>query len=108
VSLRIRERPKKLGRRTVPFAPPELIYQGSPRDAAAHCGYHQLKFKDGFQMANASKPNGAVRVVIFVDLVAPNDPIPSSPGSTWAGGRGTCGRSREVRARCNTRCRRCR
>jgi hypothetical protein len=86
VSLGIKERPKKLGKRTVPFAPPYLHYQGAPAKAGPNSGYHQLCFAEGFSFINKSKPNGAVRVELFVDLVAQGDPIPQFPGQ-YLGGR---------------------
>jgi hypothetical protein len=86
VSLGIKERPKKLGKRTVPFAPPYLHYQGAPAKAGPNSGYHQLAFSEGFTLINKSKPNGAVRMELFVDLVAQGDPIPQFPGQ-YLGGR---------------------
>ena len=79
-SVFIRERPKKLGKRTVPFAPPNLFYQGPPRKAGPNSGLHQLYVEDGFSLIGRSKPNGAVRVELFVDLVPPGQKMPSYPG----------------------------
>jgi hypothetical protein len=84
--LKIKERPKKLGKRTVPFAAPVLTYQGAPHKAGANSGVHQIAFKDGFALINKAKPNGAVRVELFVDLVMPGEKVPQFPGQ-YLGGR---------------------
>ena len=84
--LRIKERPKKLGKREVPFAAPYLHYMGYPPKAGPTCGYHRLSFSEGFTFINKSKPNGAVRVEIFADLVPLGQPIPKFPGQ-YLGGR---------------------
>ena len=84
--LRIKERPKKLGRRTVPFAAPNLTYLGAPRNAGPNSGLHLLSLTEGFTFINKSKPNGAVRVELFADLVAMDEPVPQFPGQ-YLGGR---------------------
>ena len=82
----VKERPKKLRKRTVPFAAPVLQYMGAPRNAGPNSGRHLLHVTEGFTFVNKSKPNGAVRVELFVDLVAPGDPVPRFPGE-FLGGR---------------------
>ena len=84
--LKIKERPKRLGKRVVPFAAPYLHYMGYPPKAGPTCGYHRLSFTEGFTLINQSKPNGAVRVEIFADLVPQGQPIPQFPGQ-YLGGR---------------------
>jgi hypothetical protein len=84
--LRIKERPKRLKKRAVPLAAPVLQYLGYPPKAGANCGYHRLNFSEGYQFAQKSKPNGAVRVEIFADLVPQGQPIPQFPGQ-YLGGR---------------------
>ena len=84
--LKIKERPKKLGKRVVPFAAPNLSYLGAPRNAGPNSGLHLLSFTEGFTLINKSKPNGAVRVEVFVDLVPVGEKVPQFPGQ-YLGGR---------------------
>lgn len=91
--MRIKERPKTLKSRKCPKNPPMLMFKGS-RDGAAFAsgpgggsGVHVLKFYDyvdnGIRDVGTirrAKPDGAVRLELFVDLVPPGEAIPSHPG----------------------------
>ena len=86
LDLGINERPKKLGRRTVPFAAPTLEYLGVPPRDGLNTGRHLIRFGQWTELVYERKPKGADRIEIFVDLVAPNAPIPQFPGQ-YLGGR---------------------
>lgn len=86
VVLTIRERPKKLKKRTVPLSAPTLTYAGSTRADGPNSTVHLLKYEAGFQIKCRSKPSGAVRIELFVDLVRHGEPIPQYPGQ-YLGGR---------------------
>ena len=45
-----------------------------------------MHFAEGYTVTNKSKPNGAVRVELFVDLVALGEKVPQFPGQ-YLGGR---------------------
>jgi hypothetical protein len=84
--VRIKPPKKKLSKREGPFAAPYLSYMGTPNRAGPNSGLHQLHFSEAYAFINKSKPNGAVRIELFVDLVAPGQPIPQFPGQ-YLGGR---------------------
>jgi hypothetical protein len=68
------------GRGGAPQAGPWLQFVGSKAGGWNRPGMHRLKFFDRSEtQTSTAKPNGAVRIELFVDLVAPGEPMPSRP-----------------------------
>ena len=82
LALRINERPKRLKRRPCPASRPVLKFLGVAPD-----GKHLLHFCEVLGGGKRRKPDGAVRVELFVDLVPPGEQIPKHPaeltGRPW-------------------------
>lgn len=85
MSVFVKERPKQLRRRKCPQTPPVLLFSRQTPSANTIEGKHILVFLDGFGKKSRAKPDGAVRLELFVDLVPPGDPIPNWPGERWGG-----------------------
>lgn len=94
--LRIKVRKKKLGKSVTPKLPPRLVFAGSGDGVVggiatgSGSGIHVLKYydaQDGDVINGASdigivrkcKPDGAVRIEIFFDMVPPGEPVPTHP-----------------------------
>lgn len=83
--LRIKQRPTRMRRRTCPQTPPVLRFAHQAPSCNALEGRHILKFFNAYGKQSLAKPEGAVRLELFVDLVPPGDPIPTWPGERWGG-----------------------
>ncbi|MGI9013237.1 MAG: hypothetical protein ACR2GY_03205 [Phycisphaerales bacterium] len=95
--LRINERRKRLKKRTCPQRPPLLRFVGSGDGVSYEAGVgngsgvHVLEMWDvdpTNDMWRKSKPDGAVRLELFVDLVPVGQPVPGSPLDRLRAGRG--------------------
>jgi hypothetical protein len=94
-SLRIHERTQRNRAETCPAEPPELWFIGSRDGTGGHLsvgggsGVHMLRFRSRNGRSgktHRSKPRGATRLELFVDLIAPGEPVPQYPGdraSSW-------------------------
>jgi len=100
--LRLKVQPKRKRPRTCPKRPPVLEFLGSGDGVAQEAGtgggsgMHVLRFWDHqppvigqrLDRKRKSKPEGAVRLELFVDLVPPGEPVPQSPFDRVREGRG--------------------
>jgi hypothetical protein len=94
--LRIKVRPKKLGKRKCPQQPPRLAFLGSGDGQAggsftgSGSGVHVLRYADGNDVGvvtasseigriRRAKPDGAVRIELYFDMVPPGEPVPKHP-----------------------------
>lgn len=69
-----------------PQEPPRLWFARALHEGNGAAPMHELKF---FALDHSrAKPQGAVRLELFVDLVPPEEPIPAFPGAgaNWGGG----------------------
>ncbi|MFG0331213.1 MAG: hypothetical protein ACF8PN_15100 [Phycisphaerales bacterium] len=71
----VRERPKRLKRRRCPQDPPYLRFVRSERGRV-----HVLESRAHFCAKSREKPHGAARLELFVELLAPGEPVPYEPG----------------------------
>jgi hypothetical protein len=85
IVIRVQERPTRLRKRECPQTPPILMFVGPTPGSNAIDGKHILKFLDDWRKHSHAKPEGAVRLELFVDLVPPAEPIPTWPGERWGG-----------------------
>lgn len=65
-----------------PQEPPRLEFNRAIHERGA-TPMHELKFR-AYDSSRA-KPEGAVRLELFVDLIAPDEPVPSHPGANHGG-----------------------
>ncbi|MGI9013390.1 MAG: hypothetical protein ACR2GY_03980 [Phycisphaerales bacterium] len=101
-ALRLKEQPKRKKARKCPTRPPLLEFLGSGDGVAQGAGtgggsgLHVLRFWDyeppvpgqRLDRKSKSKPEGAVRLELFVDLVPAGEPLPQSPLDRVRMGRG--------------------
>ena len=82
--LNIKERAERTRKPACPMEPPRLTFVKALHVATAASPMHELKFSavDSYTQA---KPTGATRLELFVDLIAPDAPIPAHPGATPSG-----------------------
>jgi len=83
VRLRLRERAARPKQQTVPDAPPRLRFVRALHQSGAS-PMHELEFLE-FHSFSRTRPPGAVRVELFVDLIPPDEPIPAHPGANHGG-----------------------
>lgn len=82
--LRIRERAKRSRKSRCPVEPPRLTFVRARHTTTAATPMHELKFSSA-ESWGKSKPQGATRLELFVDLIPPEGPVPSNPGATASG-----------------------
>jgi hypothetical protein len=82
ILLGIRERTARPKMTPCPQEPPRLRFVRALHQAGAS-PRHELSFTS-YDMKRA-RPDGAVRLELFVDLVSPDEPIPSHPGANLGG-----------------------
>ena len=78
--LRIKERPQRPKDRSCRQTPPVLTFKGIIEAGNEGQKQHVLKFLDQIGCGTRAKPPGAVRLELFVELVAPGEPLPTHPG----------------------------
>ncbi|MGB7159030.1 MAG: hypothetical protein WBD40_13255 [Tepidisphaeraceae bacterium] len=84
--VRVAEKSEKRGKRACPQAAPRLHFVASKSGGWNEPGMHRLMFFDRSKtQTSRAKPDGAVRIELFVDLVAPGEPMPHSPGEHTGG-----------------------
>jgi hypothetical protein len=66
-----------------PQEPPLLTFVRALHEGRSAAPMHELSFKS--LDWKKAKPEGAVRLELFVDLVAPDEPIPAHPGTNYGG-----------------------
>ncbi len=79
----ISQRSEKAKIRPCPQEPPRLRFVRAHHEANGAAPRHELEFSALDH--SASKPPGAVRLELYVDLVAPEEPMPAYPGANHAG-----------------------
>lgn len=96
--LRLKAKPKKLGKRKCPKTPPSLQFLGSGDGVAggvgigSGSGVHVIRFFDEEQgatlvpskvqfVARKAKPDGAVRVELFFDMIPVGEAVPQVPNA---------------------------
>jgi hypothetical protein len=77
----IQDRPERLKSRACPMEPPRLEFARAHHENGA-TPVHELRFR-GME-SGVSKPEGAVRLELFVDLIPPDAPIPARPGANYS------------------------
>lgn len=82
MKLGLRERPAKPKVLAVPNEAPQLLFVRALYEAGADRVEHELRFAS---MGGKPKPPGAVRLELFVDLIPPNEEIPTHPALTKTG-----------------------
>jgi hypothetical protein len=80
MTLRIKQRPERPKNRKCPQTPPVLFFKGIVEAGSEGQKKHVLKFLDEIGCGTRAKPAGAVRLELFVELVAPDEPLPTHPG----------------------------
>lgn len=81
-ALNLSERPAKAARKLCPQEPPRLRFVQALHRASAGSPMHELRFSS---LDHKPKPQGATRLELFVDLIAPDEPIPVRPGDNHGG-----------------------
>ena len=83
VTLELRERGKARAAE-LPKAPPKLKFVRALHEGNGSTPMHELEFRE-FHSHSKSRPSGAVRLELFVDLIPPEEPIPNHPGAHQGG-----------------------
>lgn len=95
--LRLKLRPEKLKKRECPQTPPRLQFLGSGDGVAQEAGegngsgVHVIRFSNGndggvitasseIGLVRNARPDGAVRIELYFDMVPAGEPIPNLPG----------------------------
>jgi hypothetical protein len=78
--LRIKQRPQRPKDREVPQTAPFLFFKGVVGGGVDCQCVHVIEFLDKPECGTRARPAGVVRVELFVELVAPNEPVPKHPG----------------------------
>jgi hypothetical protein len=81
----LREPSGKRRPRTVPQEPPRMRFRRAMHTSAGSLPMHELTFCALDQFGSGSKPAGATRLELFVDLIGPDEPIPTYPGANYGG-----------------------
>jgi hypothetical protein len=68
---------------TCPPEPPRLRFVRALHESGA-TPVHELEFYDARTFKH-TRPEGAVRLELFVDLIPPEEPIPAHPGANYGG-----------------------
>ncbi|CAN5397209.1 hypothetical protein BH09PLA1_BH09PLA1_31700 [soil metagenome] len=83
IALSLRERSKSAKPTTCPAEPPRLRFLRALHEGGA-MPVHELAFGSSANWSQ-SKPAGAVRLELFVDLIPASEPIPAQPGANHGG-----------------------
>lgn len=76
-------RPKRLKSRACPKEPPVLVFVRALHEGRGAYPMHELSFYAANW--NRARPEGAVRLELFIDLVPPDERIPAHPGANQSG-----------------------
>ena len=74
----IKDRPKRLKSAACPLEAPRLRFLRAIHEAGA-VPVHELDFRS--MVWTQTRPEGAVRLELFIDLIPPGEPIPKHPGA---------------------------
>jgi hypothetical protein len=83
ITLKIPQRQGKPRAAELPKAPPALRFVRALHESGA-TPVHELAFGASHATSKA-RPAGAARLELFVDLIPPNEPIPTHPGTNYGG-----------------------
>jgi hypothetical protein len=81
----VKERSKKLTKGKCPIYPPLLWFEGAIGEGGKNTAIHQLRVEPGYDARGEQHREGAVRIELFYDLVAPGEPVPTFPGESMGG-----------------------
>lgn len=84
ITIGMRERAERSRGKTCPQEPPRLTFARALHGSHSATPMHELRFSALHEFNNA-KPDGAVRLELFVDLIPPDAPIPNHPGDNHGG-----------------------
>jgi hypothetical protein len=84
IDLGLKEHSEKRRARVVPQEPPYLSFVQALHVGSGAAPMHELEFRAEMS-GSKSKPAGATRLELFVDLIAPGEPIPAHPGANHGG-----------------------
>jgi hypothetical protein len=84
VELGLRERPAKVKQQPVPAEPPRLRFVRALHEGNGAVPMHELEFGELHKHRNG-RPEGAVRLELFVDLILPEEAVPGHPGANHGG-----------------------
>src|SRR5439155_27222756 len=79
IAVGVRERSKPVRRTRNDLPAPSLRFAGTTGEGTMLGHKHILRFYDGSDNVRRSRPQGAVRLELFVELVAPGEPMPQGP-----------------------------
>ena len=82
--LNIPMRPTRIKRKSCPMEPPRLRFVRALHEGSGGNVQHELSFGSN-SAGHRAKPEGAVRLELFVDLIPPDSAIPDRPGANYAG-----------------------
>jgi hypothetical protein len=80
----MRERAERKRARVVPQEPPDMRFERALFGIGAAAPMHELSFR-ALGGTSKAKPDGAVRLELFVDLVRPDEEVPGHPGQNHGG-----------------------
>ena len=84
IAANLRPHSDKRRARTCPQEPPVMRFSNALHAGAGAMPMHELTFHALHQWG-VSKPAGATRLELFVDLIAPDEPVPRYPGANDGG-----------------------
>jgi hypothetical protein len=84
IHLGIPERSTKAIRKSCPMEPPELIFVRAMHQSSGSGPMHELRYR-AISGYGKTKPDGAVRLELFVDLIPPDQEVPTRPGGNHGG-----------------------
>jgi len=84
VLLGLRERPAKVKQQPVPTEPPRIKFVRALHEGNGAVPMHELEFGE-LHKYRSGRPEGAVRLELFVDLILPDEAIPGHPGANHGG-----------------------
>ncbi|HEV2295221.1 MAG TPA: hypothetical protein VGR35_15320 [Tepidisphaeraceae bacterium] len=83
VLVAVREKPAKLRKRDCPQTQPVLFLKGAKRGWEVADHLHRIRFSDGPRTLSQSKPEGAARLELWVDVISRGAPVPDAPSQRY-------------------------
>jgi hypothetical protein len=84
VLIGLRERPAKVKQQPAPAEPPRLRFLRALHEGNGATPMHELEFGE-LDKHRIGRPEGAVRLELFVDLILPEEAVPGHPGANHGG-----------------------
>jgi hypothetical protein len=82
--MRLGGAPIRARKQTCPNEPPQLTFVRVLHQGIGATPIHELRFGPA-DSSRKAKPQGAARIELFVDLIPPDEPIPTHPGANHGG-----------------------